>query len=88
MARIKAEVAEAEEEIPLYKLTERAYLNDVLHEVDAEVEFEGMPGHYMIPLNDAAVAMVEAYPPTNMDPINSIPINEPVRASGKVVSQA
>lgn len=41
-------------EAPRYKLTERAYLDDTLHEADAVITFTGIPCHYMEPMNDAA----------------------------------
>jgi hypothetical protein len=56
-------------QIPQYKLTERAYLGDVLYEEGAVIEFETQPSHYMAPLNDAAKAMVKKFPSQFHDPI-------------------
>ena len=55
-------------EIPRYELTEKAYINDVLLEVGQEVDYEGVPGHHMEPVNDSARA-AKAVAPVYMDPI-------------------
>ena len=39
-----------------YKLTEKAYIDDVLYEPDAVITFSGIPMHYMLPVNEAAKA--------------------------------
>lgn len=54
-------------ETPRYRLTEKAYLNDTLMDVDAEVDFTGIPGYYMKPLNQAAKDMLKKYPPREMN---------------------
>src|ERR1700737_2762524 len=41
-------------EAPRYKLTEKAYIDDVLYEADAVITFHGIPCHYMEPVNAAA----------------------------------
>lgn len=54
---------------PEYELTEKAYINDVLHEVGAHIKYEGIPGYHMVPINDAAKAMVKKHPSKFTDPI-------------------
>jgi hypothetical protein len=54
---------------PKYKLTERAYIDDALLEAGAEIEYVGVPGHHMEPVNDAAKAMVKKHPHKFVDPI-------------------
>jgi hypothetical protein len=55
-------------EFPRYVLNERAYIDDKLMEIGEEVEWEGLPGHHMDPLNDAARAE-KAKAPDYLDPI-------------------
>lgn len=58
---------------PKYKLTERAYLKadgdqfEMLHEEGAEIEFRGVPGYHMQPVNAAAKRMVDKHKPQNFD---------------------
>lgn len=60
-------------ETPRYRLTERAYLKEDgdkferLVEEGEEIEFRGVPGYHMEPLNAAAKAMVEKHKPQQMD---------------------
>lgn len=49
--------------MPKYKLTERAYIADVLYEVGDSIDFDGIPGAHMDPLNAAARAKLKEYPP-------------------------
>lgn len=62
------------DKIPRYRLTEKAYINDVLYEprevrvgggdaqtVYPEIQFRGVPGPHMVPINAAAKAMCEKH---------------------------
>lgn len=59
--------------VPQYRLTERAYLNDKLYETGDVIYWKDPPGAHMLPLNDAARAMVMKYEPTWLDPISGLP---------------
>lgn len=50
-------------EIPRYRLTEAAYIDDKLLEKDSEISYAHPPGWHMHPLNKAAEAMVKKYHP-------------------------
>ena len=50
-------------EIPRYRLTEPAFINDVLYEKGAEIDYPHVPGWYMDPLNKAAKAMIDKHHP-------------------------
>ena len=52
----KPEIRRANPDAPKYKLTEPAYLDDTLYEAEAVITFEGIPCHYMEPMNEAAEA--------------------------------
>ncbi|TDY26299.1 hypothetical protein B0G81_6809 [Paraburkholderia sp. BL6665CI2N2] len=60
-------------ECPRYELTEQAYLRtendnfERLHEEGATIEFRGVPGYHMVPLNDAAKAMIAKHKPKQFD---------------------
>jgi hypothetical protein len=60
-------------ECPRYELTEQAYLKaedesfERLHEPKTQIDFRGIPGFHMTPLNEAAKAMVEKHPPKSLD---------------------
>lgn len=63
---------QAKGEAAKYKLTERAYIDDILHEPDAVIAYAGIPGHHMEPVNDAARAMKKKHPSNYTDPILSM----------------
>lgn len=69
----------AKAEPPQYRLSEPAYIHDVLHEMGASIYFEGVPGPHMEPLNDAAQAMVEKHSKAmeKRDPINDLTLIGP-----------
>lgn len=75
----------AKAEPPQYRLTEPAYIHDVLYEAGASIYFEGVPGPHMEPLNDAAQAMVDKHTKAMQkhDPINELTLVGP----GAVVLQ-
>lgn len=58
---------------PKYRLTERAYLKadgdhfESLHEEGEEIEYRGVPGYHMEPINAAAKRMVEKHKPVRFD---------------------
>lgn len=52
-----------------YKLTEQAYIHDRIYEAGADIDFDGIPGHHMEPLNDAARAMKKKHNKVYQDPI-------------------
>jgi len=52
-----------------YKLTERAYIDDVLYEEGATITYAGIPGYHMEAANPAGEAMKEKYPSNHIDPI-------------------
>ncbi|MGF6764061.1 hypothetical protein P3T24_004392 [Paraburkholderia sp. GAS33] len=72
--------------IPRYRLTEKAYINDILYDPEAqdprlhEVDYEGIPGHHMEPVNAAAHYMKEKHPSKYIDPIEDM---TNVRAGGE-----
>lgn len=55
-------------EVPQYRLTEQAYIGDKLLEVGAVIEYKGIPGHHMEPINPAAKA-AKKKAPSYLDPI-------------------
>jgi hypothetical protein len=57
---------------PRYRLTEPAYIDDQLLEAGREINFEGIPGYHMEPLDDAAREMKAKYPSQYVDPITSL----------------
>lgn len=54
---------------PRYRLDEVAYINDVMHEKDAVIEWRGIPGWHMHPVNEAAQQMKAKHPSERPDPI-------------------
>jgi hypothetical protein len=56
-------------ETPRYKLTEPAYIDDILYEAGAVISYAGVPGYHMEPENAAAEAMKEKHPSKYVDPI-------------------
>jgi hypothetical protein len=54
---------------PKYKLTEKAFIDDVLYEEGATITYAGVPGHHMEPANAAAKAMRAKHPNKYIDPI-------------------
>ncbi|NIF51409.1 hypothetical protein [Burkholderia sp. Ax-1724] len=70
----KSQAGEAQSrECPRYELTEQAYLrmeNDNFERLHAEgetIEFRGVPGYHMVPLNEAAKAMCAKHKPKQFD---------------------
>jgi hypothetical protein len=61
--------AQAKGEAPKYRLTECAYINDILYEPGAIITYEGVPGWHMEPANKAARLMKEKHPSEYRDPI-------------------
>lgn len=66
--------APSQGEVPQYKLTEKAYIDDRLLEVGEVIYYEHPPGAHMAPLNDAARAMVKKHPPREMRPLEELPV--------------
>jgi len=72
-------------EVPLYRLTEQAFLEPHnedsarLIEEGQEVEFTGVPGAHMEPLNEAAQKQMDKYKPQALD-INRMTPLEPKAA--------
>lgn len=62
-------------EIPRYRLTEPAYIEDTYYDPESkdsrfhEVNYSGIPGHHMEPVNEAAKAMKLKHPHKYHDPI-------------------
>jgi hypothetical protein len=56
-------------ESPKYKLTEKAYIDDVLYEEGAVITYAGIPGYHMEAANAAAEAMKVKHPGQFVDPI-------------------
>lgn len=60
-------------DVPRYKLTEAAYLRteedrfERMCQAGEEIEFRGLPGYHMEPLNAAAKAMVAKHKPEQLD---------------------
>ncbi|AIY40185.1 hypothetical protein LT85_1027 [Collimonas arenae] len=52
-----------------YELTEAAYIDDKLLVAGQQIEYAGMPGYHMVPLNDAAKAMFKKHGKEFVDPI-------------------
>jgi hypothetical protein len=89
---------------PKYRLTEKAYLNEILYDPedpkyakkphefeDGEepfrpciVEYDGIPAHYMVPVNDEAREMMKKYPPRTNNAIDQLTIVGP---AGKTMEQ-
>lgn len=69
----KANTQKPSGETPRYRLLSTCYVNEQLIQVRdgmdklPEIDFVGVPGSYMEPLNDAARAMVEKYRPRSFD---------------------
>lgn len=76
MAQAPQQPAKAKEP-PQYKLTEPAYIHDVLYEAGATIWFDGIPGYHMEPLNDAARDMIEKHKPRHSDPIRDLTVLGP-----------
>ncbi|SIO58400.1 hypothetical protein [Paraburkholderia phenazinium] len=78
MASQEKSKGEAPVQIPRYRLTEKAYINDILYDPEAqnpnlhEVDYEGIPGHHMEPVNEAARVMKEKHPGDYVDPIEAM----------------
>src|SRR5436190_711715 len=70
-------------EVPQYRLTEPAYINDVFfdqNQVDsgkAVIYHVGIPAHFMQPLNAAARAMVKEHAPKKIDPLAALTVISP-----------
>lgn len=58
-----------QEEVPKYKLTEPAYIDDRLLEAGQVIGYKGVPGYHMEPVNEAAEVMKELHPGRKIDPI-------------------
>lgn len=64
--------AQPQGEAPKYKLEECAYINDVMYEKDAVIEWQGVPGWHMTPVNKPAHVMKEKHPSERPDPIEEM----------------
>lgn len=60
-------------EVTAFRRGERIHAPGLLLEPGDEVEYEGVPGHHMIPLNDAARAAAEKALPY-VDPVERLPL--------------
>lgn len=65
---------EVKADAPRYKLTEAAYIDDKLLAPEDTIEFRGIPGHHMLPLNESAKAMKKKYNKEFIDPIEAMTI--------------
>jgi hypothetical protein len=54
---------------PRYKLTEAAYIDDKLYQEGDTINYDGIPGYHMEPLDKAAEDMKKKYPSVKPDPI-------------------
>lgn len=73
--------APSQGEVPQYKLTEPAYIDDKYLEAGAAIYFTGVPGAHMHPLNDAAQAMIDKHKPVKVDPVEKLSmLSEPPAA--------
>lgn len=59
-AEAKARGEIIQESGPRYRTKEKCYLKDVLFEVDQEFTWHGVPGYYMLPVNDEAKAKMRS----------------------------
>jgi len=59
-------------EAPKYRLEEVAYIGDVMYEKGAEIEWRGIPGWHMEPVNEAAKVMKEKHPSERPSPIDEM----------------
>lgn len=50
------------DELPRYRVTEKSYIGHNLVEAGEEVEYDGVPGSKLVPLNDAAAEAKELAP--------------------------
>jgi hypothetical protein len=70
--------AKNDREVPRYRLTEKAYIDDILYDPESpnpalhEVDYKGVPGWHMEPVNEAARMMKEKHPSTYYDPISGL----------------
>ena len=70
--------AKTNREIPRYRLAEKAYIDDILYDPESpnpdlhEVNYEGVPGWHMEPVNEAARLTKEKHPSTYYDPIGDL----------------
>ena len=48
-------------EVPRYHLLASAYLGEIYYREGDDIDWDGMPGNQMEPLNDAAVAQLHKY---------------------------
>lgn len=62
------EVAAKPKGTPQYKLTEKAWIYDKLHEAGESIYWTAKPEFYMHPMNQAARDMVEKYKPERFEP--------------------
>lgn len=71
------------DEPPKYRLTEPSYINEMFYDqvqVDqgkAVIFFDGVPGPHMLPLNDAAKAMVAKHKPVKIDALDALTSLQP-----------
>lgn len=67
-------------EVPQYRLTEPAYISDVYYDqaaIDsgkAVIFFQGVPAHFMAPLNAAAREQVKTHQPKKIDPLEGLTV--------------
>ena len=87
-------------EVPQYRLTEPAYINDVFYDqqqIDsgkAVIYHQGVPAHFMAPLNAAAREQVKTHQPKKIDPFAGltvvgaapVPAAEPQTQAGQTLS--
>lgn len=63
---------QAKGEAPKYRLEEVAYIGDVMYEKEAVIEWHGIPGWHMEPVNEAAKAMKAKHPSSRPSPIDEM----------------
>lgn len=78
---------------PRYKLLEPAYIDDVMYPEGAEINYAGVPGYFMEPVDDAARAMKKKHPSSYIDPIAELQsignhADPQMAALGTVIAQA
>jgi hypothetical protein len=91
---------------PKYRLTEKSFIDDKFLDPETRpiadedtgerlpllVEYDGIPGPHMVPVNDEAVAMAKAHPRAYRNPIDDLtivgtpPKDEPVPELAEVAA--
>jgi hypothetical protein len=67
-----------DKQVPKYRLTETAFVDDKICVEDEEIDFEGIPGYHMVAINAAAKEMKKKHPSREMysDPVEGMLIKQ------------